>query len=207
MTAAKFLIADRAKRNEEFVQLGAGDESGGMRMTLGHLGIEEMLFRYLDTVGDGSGTKTATGNYSSTPTNFLIKPPASGGLTFAIHSLIIQIEDGAVFDSGTYGNLAALTNGIQLYVANVSGVSVMDLLDGAPIKTNGQWERVAFEARLNPYSAVPGNLMNIRWDFTQTSSPLAIPPGWSFVARMSDDLSGLTGHSFFVMGHRHAHDG
>lgn len=207
MTAAKFLIADRAKRNEEFVQLGSGDESGAVRMTLGHLDIEEMLFRYLDTVGDGSGTKTANGNYSVTPQNFLIKPSISEGLTYAIHSLIIQIEDAAAFDSGTYGNLAALTNGIQLYVANASGVSVMDLLDGAPIKTNGQWERVAFEARLNPYSAVPGNLMNIRWDFTQTSSPLVIPPGWSLVARMRDNLSGLTNHSFFVMGHRHIHGG
>src|SRR4030067_28921 len=131
MTAAKFLIADRAKRNEEFVQLGSGDESGAVRMTLGHLDIEEMLFRYLDTVGDGSGTKTANGNYSVTPQNFLIKP----------------------------------------------------------------------------YSAVPGNLMNIRWDFTQTSSPLVIPPGWSLVARMRDNLSGLTNHSFFVMGHRHIHGG
>ena len=71
-----------------------------------------LISRFLDTVGDGSGTKNANGDYSLIGDEFFIKPPADQ--VFRIARIIITVEDTAGFTAAKYGALAALVSGITI---------------------------------------------------------------------------------------------
>ena len=61
------------------------------------------LFRYLDTDGDGTGTKDASVDYSGSPeTELFIAPPS--GKIYTINQMLISIVDTGAFDAGDYGN-------------------------------------------------------------------------------------------------------
>ena len=86
------------------------------------MSVENNLYRYLDTVGDGTGTKIATGNYSVMADDFKISPGATE--RFEIHRMVVFIEEDARMSLEEYGGMGvALTNGI-------------------PVKTNGGWSRI-----------------------------------------------------------------
>jgi len=74
--------------------------------------VNESVDRFLDTNGDGTGTKSATGNYAESPVSFFIQPPA--GEVFRLNRMLVHIEDSGTFDSGSYGNGITLTNGITV---------------------------------------------------------------------------------------------
>ena len=63
-----------------------------IREILGDRGsIATPLFRYLDTVGDGSGEKNANGDYSIAEEIFFLQPPP--GRVYRITRLIVSIMD------------------------------------------------------------------------------------------------------------------
>ena len=93
------------------------------------------LIRYLDTNGDGTGTKDANGNYSVTPATFYIKPPLNE--IYSITEFLIHVSDAQNFTITGFGSIAALTNGINIYAKRNNIISI-DVMDGIPIKTNPQ---------------------------------------------------------------------
>lgn len=192
---------DQVRDEELFAQLGAGGHETALRVIQSTVSPEEMLFRYLDTVGDGSGTKNAVGDYSSVATEFKITTPT--GIDFiVIQSLNIHIGDGAAFNANEYGNISALTNGITVKIHNAAGVAVCDLTDGLPLKTNAQWGRNAYTIRQDEFGS-GDNFLSIQWLFNEAGSWIELPTGYSLRARMNDNLSGLVEHYFFVTGHKH----
>ena len=159
---------------------------------------DKAIYRYLDTVGDGSGTKVATGDYS-TPDEFLI---SAGTDTLKIERMIVYIEDGAATAYNKYGAMNALTNGIRIRVKNSSGTFIADLDDGLPIKTNGQWGRLCYDSTI-----LGGNSVTVRWTFAKAGQPLTLWPGDSLVVTLSDSMTGLTDHTFRVQGYKASSDG
>ncbi len=163
----------------------------------------ELLFRYLDTVGDGSGTKNAVGDYSSSATKFLIKPPSDE--TFIIERLIVSVEDGGSFDAAKYGNGITLTNGMHVH-EEVNGVQKLDLIDaggGQTIKTNADWGALCYDADVKTWGT--GNqVLLVRWTFSKAGAPVRLDGaiGEELTITLNDDFSALVDHRFMAQGTR-----
>lgn len=159
---------------------------------------QKHLFRHLDTNGDGTGTKNAVGDYSSTPTDFKIQPAANQ--MFILHRMLVFIKDTTGIDADAYGNGIVLTNGINIKYSHAAGV-VVDMVDGIPITVNGDWGRLCYDVELKAWGA--GNeILVVRWTFDKAGEPLVLngADGDRFVVSLNDDFSGLLAHYFMVQG-------
>tara|TARA_R110000796_G_scaffold251769_1_gene383934 strand:- start:1886 stop:2467 length:582 start_codon:yes stop_codon:yes gene_type:complete len=154
-----------------------------------------IVSRYLDTVGNGTGTKQALGNYA-TATPFFITPGV--GEVYDITRLIVYIEDSSGMDNAKYGNIAALTNGIT--INSVVGGVTDDMTDGLAIKTNGQWKRVCYDQHIDSTGA--GNdSCAARWTFSASGVPIRLSYGDTLSVVCHDDFTGLIDHTFKIQGH------
>jgi len=162
-------------------------------------GIATMFSRFLDTNGDGSGTKNANGNYAGGEEIFYIQPGGTDIINVA--RLVVQIEDGGKFGSGKYGALAgALANGIAVRVQDDSG-TVIDLTDGVLITTNVHWARYCYDVDHSDFGT--GNeYMDVRWTFSKSGNPIVLDAANNerLEVVLNDNLSGLVGHYFLVQG-------
>lgn len=154
-----------------------------------------LIYRYLDTAGDGTGTKNANGNYSITPDEFKFVP----GDPCEIHRMIVCAEDTSGMQASEYGNLgSALTNGVKISVER-AGVEILDLTDGITIKTNAGWGSICYDADVKTWGA--GNeLLTVRWTFAKTGAPLTLSNGEELIVTLNDDFTGLISHYFMIHG-------
>jgi len=157
------------------------------------------FFRFLDTVGDGSGTKNAVGDYSSVVTDFKLTNPASSNGVIEVHRLVMQIEDATAATGEKYGGGTALTNGIELFLLDASGNTVIDITDGLPIKNNGDWARYCYDLTIDSFPGT-NDFVQVRWTFAKSGVPLVLKPGWSLAARLNDSMTFLVDHTFMVQG-------
>jgi hypothetical protein len=97
------------------------------------------ICRFLDTVGDGTGTKNANGNYAAA-TVFRIQPGANQ--VFVIKTLTWFMRDNSAFNSGSYGGGLTLTNGVILRTQNGGG-TIYNFMDGLNVFTNADIARLA----------------------------------------------------------------
>lgn len=158
---------------------------------------QNKIYRFLDTNGNGTGTKVANGNYSGAVEQFYFE---SDGYC-QLHRMIVHLEDTTGFQAEEYGNLGSvLTNGISIKVIDSDGVTVLkDLTDGLPIKSNAQWARVCYDVQLYDWGA--GNqALGVRWTFEKSGSPISLSEGERLVVELNDDLTGLLDHTFMVQG-------
>jgi len=161
------------------------------------------FYRFLDTVGDGSGTKSAIGNYSETgdgETIFRIAPPAN--TIYYVSRMLVHVVDSGSFDSGSYGNAITLVNGIAMKLVNSGGL-VQDMLDGVPIITNPDWARQCYDVSSSSYGS--GNeTLSVRWTFTKAGKFIALSGdnGDELQVVFHDDFSDLVAHYFQVQGYK-----
>jgi len=157
------------------------------------------FFRFLDTNGDGTGTKDASVNGAITPQVFKILPQ-SGESRLRMSRMLVHIVDFGTFDSGAYGNGVVLTNGIDVGLYNTSDDSLaLDLLDGYTIKTNVDWGRFCYDATPSSYGT--GNeSLGARWTFTKAGEYLDVTAERYFAVTINDDLTGLIEHTFEMQG-------
>lgn len=152
--------------------------------------------RRLDTVGDGTGTSNAIGNYAS-PTRFMLKPAA--GELLIINELHIYVEDGGAFDSGLYGNNIVLTNGINVEL--VQGSLVGNLQGANAIMSNSHWTRVTFSTQTMDFGS-GNNAIAWRWSFKEMFVPLTLTAEDELAVILQDNFTGLVNHSFSARGAR-----
>jgi len=158
---------------------------------------KEAIFQLLDTVGDGSGTKNANGDYSTTPASFKLKHSVGRA---SIERMIVMIEDEGVVDSGKYGNGLTLVNGVRVYLKNASG-EVIEEYTTFPIKSNGDWAGHCHDLTRHAWGG--GNeIESIRWTFSKSGQPILIDfyLGEYLEVYLNDDFSGLVSHYFNVQG-------
>jgi hypothetical protein len=159
--------------------------------------VKTRIDRYLDLNGTGSGTKNMNQNYSVTSDIVFIQPTA--GQIMRIERMLVYIQDTGTFDSGGYGNGTALTTGITVRLNGDGGVQ--DLTDGVPIKTNGHWARLCYDADHNGYGT-GDEYLAVRWTFSKAGAPLRLDGDTNdrLEIVLNDDFSGLTEHYFLVQG-------
>jgi hypothetical protein len=160
-----------------------------------------ILTRYLDTTGDGSGTKNAIGNYASSAQIFRIAP--ASGKVFRISRMLINIEDTAGMKAENYGDTGSpLTNGIEVRTHDGSS-TLIDLTDGIPIKTNAHWGRTCYDVDIKSWSTAPTNeLLLARWSFFRCGQYLRLngSKNQELQVVLNDNLTGLISHYFMVQG-------
>lgn len=150
------------------------------------------FFRYLDTAGNGTGTKIATGTYTST--RFYLQPPTAN--VYAVQRLIVSIEDSAVITPSLYGSVT-ITNGVV--IRRVSGSTVITLTDGVTLSNNLGWRRLCDVEQTN-ITGVTNQLQAV-CDF---SIPIRLNGDQSerLEVLLQDDFSGLDGHYFVAEGYK-----
>jgi hypothetical protein len=155
------------------------------------------LYRFLDTVGDGSGTKNARGNYAI-PKLFKIMPPA--GSIYKLRRMMVQIESSGSPDAGKYGDSIVLTNGIFVKIYK-RGRPYIDLTDGLPIITNTNWGRVCYDVGESTYGQGT-NYVSARWTFGKAGVFIQLDGDKQecFAVVLNDNFNALVSHTFMVQG-------
>jgi hypothetical protein len=159
-----------------------------------------IISRMLDTNGNGTGTKSALGNYTSAAEEFYIQPPE--GEQYRLTRMIVSVADTPAMQAEEYGNLgAALTNGITVSVHNSQGL-LYDLTDPAfPVKTNAGWAYMCYDAQMLTWGA-GDELLVARFTFLKSGAPVVLRSweGEKLVVTLNDNFTGLIAHSFLVQG-------
>ena len=177
----------------------AGNINGFQEVSI-HEDVIPRISRYLDTVGDGSGTKNAVGNYSGGVVGFRITPPSDR--IYFITRILVTIRDTGSMDSAKYGNNITLTNGITVTRKNAGGL-VLDLLDGIPVKTNGDWARACHDVKVIGFGS-GDEYLSVRWSFFRAGNIGVHLNGADdefFEVELNDNFTNLIEHYFFVEGH------
>ncbi len=154
--------------------------------------------KHLDTVGNGTGTHNAVGNYASTPTEFLLIPAKS----VLIYRMLITVEDASGFKAEIYGSGVALTNGIDLEVRDEED-NVQELFtDAHSVKTNSHWAMYCFDVDVKSWrtSGAGDEMLVARWTFSRMGAPLRLREGQKLVIKLNDDFTGLILHHFVAQG-------
>ena len=143
---------------------------------------------------DGSATTTI-----ELPFRFYVE--AQAGEILRIESLIVHVEDGVGFKPEDYGLLtAALTVGITVHTEDLAGATVLDLTDGVPVKSLGEWRKFGTSSLFG--LAASDVSFQVQWIFLAKGVRLKLAE--KFVVTCNDDLDGLVAHTFVAMGYDEA---
>jgi hypothetical protein len=166
---------------------------------------KSIISRFMDTTGDGTGTYTGVGDFSSTARTLRILAAPNERLSIA--RLIVGVEGDSFANSDLYGSGLALTNGILLWVADSEGTVKYNLIDPRnPVTKNGEWAHYCYDFQRFSTAFPQGNdLGAVRWTFAKSGVPVILNPGWSLNLLLQDDLTtgttGLVEHHFLVQGY------
>lgn len=156
------------------------------------------MFKFLDTVGDGSGSTSANVNGAITPVVFKMQPAA--GEIHQLHRLIIHYRDTGVFDAEKYGNGIVVTNGVLVQILKKADDSViLDLTGGLPITVNAHWARLSYDVRIDAYG-IGDEYLTARWTFSRSGGPISVSDDEYFAVTLRDDFTGLIDQTFMLQG-------
>lgn len=151
------------------------------------------ISRYMDTIGDGTGTKNAALlNGSVTPVILKLKPGA--GEIFRVSRLIIAtVIDANNPNSGYAGSANPLPNGFTLkVVTGVGGANtlVWDICDGIPIVNNHDWKNLCHDEIASVYGTSQSDL-SYRYTFINDGTPIILEGdnGDELQVTINDDLT------------------
>ena len=163
------------------------------------------LVRFLDTVGDGSGSKNVIGNYSAVAETFLCTPPVGKIFTFYSLTLHITANIAGNVNAADYAAVAGgLTNGYLLTTKNASG-TIFNLTDDVPITDNEELEHLGAgdtTVRIIEYSGNDKSIIVYIDFFEQFGKPIVLKGdnGEYFEGFFNDDFSAIIDHHFILKG-------
>lgn len=154
--------------------------------------------RFMDTVGDGSGSIDLNVNGSVTPVTFKITP-APGEILY-MSRLLWYLRDTGSLDSGGFGNGAALTNGIDFGFYYDVGLPSEDRYPQQlePIKTNGGWAKYCGPDVVTLSFGQGDEILSCRYSFYKDTGLEKTEMPWlagdrleEFRLIVQDDLTGI----------------
>ena len=164
--------------------------------------IEAFLFEdadhlsvMLSSEGDGTGVTNVKDQGE-----YYLQPPS--GQKYIICGLRVWIKDFGAVDAGSYGNNVTLANGMILQVKSGTNV-INDITRGVPIKTNGDWLRIAKHEE-NSFGS-GANHLSYFIDFLESGVRGVVLNG-TLNQRLSlnaqDNMPGLVFHYFTPVGYK-----
>jgi hypothetical protein len=160
---------------------------------------ENAIYRYLDTNGNGTGTKSVTGDYSGAEEEFYIQPPNDE--VYVIERMLVFVRDDGVWSTEKYGATTSVSTGISIEVRTSTDTTLLDLTDGIPIKTNGGWGRLCFDSDVKSIGSGDSMLL-VRWTFGKSGRPVTLLEGERLAVVLNDDFQTLVDHTFQVQGYK-----
>lgn len=173
--------------------------SGNIYQPVGPRINDAPFFRYLDTNGDGTGTKSVTGNFGASVEDFYIQPAPTE--VFYISRMLVGVEDGTINSADVYGGLGdPLSNGILLLKTTAAGT--LEQYTDLPVTTNGEWAYLCYDLAVNSGIGNANDVMTVRWTFAKTGGLIRLDgrAGERLVIRVEDNFTGLLEHLFQVQG-------
>ncbi len=159
------------------------------------------FIRYLDIVGDGTGTKQAAVDYSGGAEEFFIAPPS--GDDFVIQQFAMVIADTGSFDGDFFAATAGLLSiGLAIAVTDAVPVVQINLLDGIPIKRNSEIFNIFSRVVLNDLGS-GRKILHAVIDFDSMGFPLELDGGINdrLMVTLNDDFSLLDDFYFVARGY------
>jgi hypothetical protein len=165
---------------------------------------QEPIYRYLTDdglVGDGTNhLSNVNGSVTSVP--FYVGPSSN---MWAVHRMIVMIEDNATFTADNYGGVSTLTNGVKMEIREgdaKTGKLVTDLMDGEKVHSLVQWADHCYDMTEHTFGS-GNNFAVVRWTFSNAGRPLVLDSRLNekLVMLIDDDLSALVAHEAIIQGH------
>lgn len=163
----------------------------------------DLILRFLDTNGDGTGIKNANENYLDSPTKFFIKGPKYG--YYLINRMIVNIIDPDRPGREKYNN-KILNNGISIK-HTCPKKTLLNLTD-MPIKIYGHWHKYCYDvivesgANITKPAGVPSyGYVSVRWTFGKSGKPISLRNNDELAVYFNDDFTSLVEHNFMVQGY------
>jgi hypothetical protein len=159
---------------------------------------DNLLYQFMSTNGDGTGTVNAIGDYSGSA-EFYIAPPE--GEYYYIKRMLVEIRDTNINNSNNYGALTELTNGVGLEVRDADQNTILDLMAGLPVTSNGSWARTCYDVSVFDLGN-GADFVNVRWTFGATGGVIQLDGNKQqrLSILLDDDMTGLEEHYFKVQG-------
>lgn len=135
---------------------------------------------------------------SGTPVTFSYSPPAPNAASIA--RLIMYLETAGAMDSILFGDLTALTNGIDIQITDNGTTDVIETW-----KTNKDILQDMYDfGSAGVLFGKTNRVATGRWTYARAtggSRGLYVPKGGSFEAVVNDNLTGLTFLHFHIQGY------
>lgn len=162
-----------------------GTLSSGVDAETDHVASSRALSTYLM---DGS-TVDMVVDGSTTPVVYSYTPPT--GLILDVYRLLLYVDDSTEFSPSTFGDIAALTNGVTI---KANGDLLETWRDNMDIITT-----------MHDFLGTPNLGKSTssgagRWTFTKFGGPIRIVPGSTFSATINDAMAGLDSFRIKIQG-------
>jgi len=155
--------------------------------------IDINFFEYLKNAGNIN----ANGDYSGSPVQFEYQN--TGTKNIYISKVKVKIVDNGSLDSGRYADGIVLNNGIKIEKQDKLGNTLIDILAGDVILTNGD---MIFNGDF-PYFFRNGSgneYLKVDFDFTKLGDAFTLKPTEKFAVILNDDFSSMREHKFKIIG-------
>ena len=166
--------------------------------------IRNIFQRPMSTNGRPTGTYQLNVDGSTTPVEFYLE--AIGSERLLVSRFIISIRSASNIGINQYGDLSALTNGIQVYYSPSTGPLAgqkINLIYPLTIQRNEDWGRWCYDSTPVPIGPTQNTqTWQGRWTLTKYGNPygIIVEPGDKFGVIVNDNLSGLSDHTIMAEG-------
>jgi hypothetical protein len=157
-----------------------------------------LFSRYLDTVGDGSGTYNAIGDYGGGQV-FKLAPGADEVMSVA--RMIVSIRDSGAMSAEKYGFLNELSTGVTVGVYDNDGLLFLLTDADEPITSNAMWGGYCYDVDLKTFGSGDEFLL-VRWTFARFGAPIVLQGAYGqyLGVTLNDDMTGLVEQTFLGQG-------
>lgn len=150
---------------------------------------EDMLFLFVEAASGTDKKNLAEDDKSSQ----VIELAPAAGVVWELNRAIFTMQAGGSITAVKWGSGTALSNGLTFKIKDTAGATLLDLLDGVPIKSNGDIGQVCYDVNgfgnVNPSS---DDYLHARWTFAKAGASITLQGklGHKLVIGINDDLRG-----------------
>jgi hypothetical protein len=144
--------------------------------------------RFMDSVGDGTGSIDMAVDGSITPVFYKYTVPA--GYIAHMQRIIISVVSSSKSTSGGFGDQPALTNGLTFYVLDELGDILVDRATQLPIKKTTDLQAYCHDLILSAFG-IGEEQITSRYTFARDGSDIRLDEGQSYAWRVNDDLTSI----------------